>query len=66
MNTKLSKYEKHKLEEIILDLFCKLEKQKNEHGFYKFIYQQKGESKLIVTASVVDSISRFKEIYLTT
>ena len=66
MNTKLSKYEKHKLEEIILDLFCNLEKHKNEHGFYKFIYQQKGESKLIVTARIVDCIAKFKDIYLTT
>lgn len=64
MKVKLSNYEQKKLEEIILDLFCKLEKHKNEHGFYKFVYQQKGESKLIVTARINDSIVRFKELYL--
>ena len=64
LGVKISKYDKYKLEELILTLFTKLEKHKNEHGFYKFIINNKGVCKLSLTSMVVDSLLKFKSIYL--
>lgn len=63
LNARISKYHISKFKYIILNLFCKLEKMKNEHGFYKNIYNQRGESKVLNTSRIIDSILKYKKIF---